>query len=476
MKFRTLLFGLLAAFTLSAPAMAQMVNAQTGTTYTIANTDCDPQAKKLLTFNNAAGIAVTLPQAGGAAGFQGGCVINAVNVGLGAVTITPTTSTINGGSAITLAPYTGATIYNDSTPATVGNYWTNTGAGVAGGPPTSFRNLVHNGAMQVQQRGVAERTCAANAGITTAAYVADRWGCQVNVASGAGFAVAVATGGPTTQIPAHMQVYRKTGALLQPVCAIQEISSADTATMAGATVSLSFWMKGLANLLTDSPLVSAYILYGTGTDQGFGTPTASPAITPAWTGINSSLTKQVTLTSAFQRFSYTAALPSTATESAVAFCWTPTSASNAGTTDGFDFSGVQMESSPLPTPYETHPFTVDLGIALQHYFQTADTASTTSYPSACTVTTANTTLRCTMFLPAAMRVAPTTAVGTATSYGIILTAGTAGTCTTLAVTASSNTTTQVGLTCTTGGTIALGSTTPIIGANTGGLITISADF
>ena len=172
--------------------------------------------------------------------------------------------------------------------------------------------------MQVQQRGTSERTCAAAAAITSAAYVVDRWGCQANVTSGAAFATAAATGGPTTALPNLMNVYRKTGALLQPVCALHEIPSASTLPLAGNVVTLSFWAKGLTNMLADSPLLSAYVIYGTGTDEGLNAaPTASPAITPAWTGINSSLTKQVTLTSAWQRFVYTFTLPSTATESGI---------------------------------------------------------------------------------------------------------------------------------------------------------------
>ena len=75
-----------------------------------------------------------------------------------------------------------------------------------------------------------------------------------------------------------------------------------------------------------------------------------------------------------------------------------------------------------------------------------------------------------------MRAVPVTTVGTATSFGVWLTAGTAGTCTTLAAAASSNTTQAIGLTCTTGGTIALGTGTALIGAATGGILSASADF
>jgi len=73
-------------------------NAQTGTSYAVAAGDCG----KLLTFSNASATSVTLPQAG-TTGFLSGYFIAGVqNLGAGAVTITPTTSTINGAPSLTL--------------------------------------------------------------------------------------------------------------------------------------------------------------------------------------------------------------------------------------------------------------------------------------------------------------------------------------------------------------------------------------
>jgi hypothetical protein len=105
-----------------SPALAT-VNAQTGTTYTFVNTDCDPNGRTLVTFNNSSSVAVTLPQAGASGNFVGGCVIHVLNIGAGTVTITPTTSTINGGSTKTYAQNASGTIWNDSTSAATGNYW-----------------------------------------------------------------------------------------------------------------------------------------------------------------------------------------------------------------------------------------------------------------------------------------------------------------------------------------------------------------
>lgn len=76
---------------------AYVANAQTGTTYTFLTGD----RGKVVTFTNASPIAVTLPQAG--TGFEDGWFVIAKNIGAGDVTITPTTSTISGTTAITVS-------------------------------------------------------------------------------------------------------------------------------------------------------------------------------------------------------------------------------------------------------------------------------------------------------------------------------------------------------------------------------------
>jgi len=87
-----------------------VVNAQTGTSYTVQTTD----KSKLVTHSNANAIAVTLPQAE-SVNFPDGWFYEVWNKGAGAVTITPTTSTINGSTSIVLLTNQGATVYSDGT-------------------------------------------------------------------------------------------------------------------------------------------------------------------------------------------------------------------------------------------------------------------------------------------------------------------------------------------------------------------------
>ena len=94
------------------------VNAQTGTTYTILASD----RSKLLTLKNAASVAVALPNAGAA--FPAGWICLISNLGLGLVTITPTTAQIDGAATLTLTTNQGVIVTSDGT-----NYFTVRGLG-----------------------------------------------------------------------------------------------------------------------------------------------------------------------------------------------------------------------------------------------------------------------------------------------------------------------------------------------------------
>lgn len=87
-----------------------LVSAQTGTSYTVLDSD----RAKLVTHNNVATIAVTLPQAQSLT-FEAGWYYDTFVTGAGTVTITPTTSTINGLATLTLPANSGCKIVSDGT-------------------------------------------------------------------------------------------------------------------------------------------------------------------------------------------------------------------------------------------------------------------------------------------------------------------------------------------------------------------------
>jgi len=347
-------------------------------------------------------------------------------------------------------------------------------------PYTTPRNVLDNGGMQVQQRGTGTRT-AGTTTIPSSAYSADRWGANVNVTSGAGTLSIETTDLPSSPIfNAASLFYRTSGALAQPQCVMQEIPTTRLTPLAGTYVELSFYAKGLALMLAEQTTLNAYLFTGTGVDQGLQSFTASPAITPAWTGIASTNTTAFTLTSSWQRLSTGFAIPTTATEAAVALCWTPTTGGTAGATDGFEFTGVQLEQGYAPSAFEFRPFVDELRVAQSFYAQWADSpAATFTLPGTCTETSSGATAACTLMLPATLVKTPVVAVAAATSFGMTKVAdGTAEACTTLATVASSSNLNSIKLTCAVSETAAVGTMHLMLYAATGAAntITVSADF
>lgn len=84
-------------------------NKQTGTSYTVQSSDNE----KLVTLNNTSAVGVTLPQAG-TSGIDSNFVVWVSNQGTGTVTITPTTSTIDGSSTLTLSQNQGVIVFTDA--------------------------------------------------------------------------------------------------------------------------------------------------------------------------------------------------------------------------------------------------------------------------------------------------------------------------------------------------------------------------
>jgi hypothetical protein len=104
------------------------VNAQTGTTYTYLDSDW----RKLVTHTNGSAIAATLPSAAGA-GFDSGWFMDVQNRGVGTLTITPTTSTIDGAASLALTTAQGVRIFSDGA-----NYFTQRGIGGSGSSSVSI--------------------------------------------------------------------------------------------------------------------------------------------------------------------------------------------------------------------------------------------------------------------------------------------------------------------------------------------------
>ena len=101
------------AFGQNNARMLSIPNAQTGTTYTFVAAD----TTRVVTFNNASPVAVSLPN-GATFGFGAGTMLSVMNLGAGQVTITCSSCTINGVATLVLSQNSGADIYGGTgTPA-----------------------------------------------------------------------------------------------------------------------------------------------------------------------------------------------------------------------------------------------------------------------------------------------------------------------------------------------------------------------
>jgi hypothetical protein len=110
-------------------------NLQTGTTYTVAASDCG----KLLSLSNASNISVTIPQAG-STGVAAGCWIDIQNTDAGTATFTSGTTLIDGAVGFSLSTNQGLRLLSGGTA-----YFTERGQGSGGG----------GGALSIQSGGTA---------------------------------------------------------------------------------------------------------------------------------------------------------------------------------------------------------------------------------------------------------------------------------------------------------------------------------
>ena len=116
--------------------LPMLINAQTGGSYTIVAGD----QGKLVTFSNSGTVGITLPQATGS--FTTGWSAVLQNVGTGVVTITPTTSTIDGAASLVLYPGQGVMLASDGT-----NYSTFRGTGLSSGRNQLVAGAILNSAV-----------------------------------------------------------------------------------------------------------------------------------------------------------------------------------------------------------------------------------------------------------------------------------------------------------------------------------------
>jgi len=292
----------------------------------------------------------------------------------------------------------GQVLTADST-ASTGLAWTTLSTPSGGSSNVAGKNGVLNSNFSVWQRG----TSVTGAG--GGAYTADRWFLY---AGGQGTVSRQATG-DTTNLPFIQycaRVQRNSGSTdTSGIPLTQSFETINSIQYAGRTVTFSYYARRGANYSSASNQLFSYLYTGTGTDQNWGAV--------GYTGQANPIAGTATLTTTWQRFTFTATLASNITELALSFSYAPTG--TAGAADFFEVTGVQLEIAGSASAYSpnTSTYAEELA-ACQRYFNIYDgngnsLASGTYYSS--------TAAYCTLQFPVEMRVAPTQTI-TATGINI----------------------------------------------------------
>ena len=253
----------------------------------------------------------------------------------------------------------GQVLTADSTAAT-GLAWATASGGstnVAG------KNAVLNSAFNVWQRGTSISLTASNA----YTYVSDRWGTSTGANQAC--TISIAATGDTTNLPFIQYALRYqrnsgqtgTGGL----SLAQNFETINSIPFAGKTVTMSFYARKGANYSAASSALLVYLATGTGTDQNQQTTGFSGQALP----INGST---ATLTTTWQRFSYSATIGATATQLCPIFSFTPTG--TAGVNDYYEVTGVQIEIAGSASAYSPNASTFEGELAAcQRYYQALST-------------------------------------------------------------------------------------------------------
>lgn len=253
----------------------------------------------------------------------------------------------------------GQVLTADSTAAT-GLAWATPSAGstyVAG------KNGIINGAFDIWQRG----TSIAN-DATYTKYCADRF--QVNRAGLATGATISRQSSGFTSIQYAARVQRDSGNTnTGAIYFLTALETADSYRFAGQSVTISFYARAGANYSSASSALSVRVDYGTGTDQSLGT---------GFTGQTAVITQTATLTTSWQRFTYTGSVSATATEIGFWSFYTPVG--TAGANDYYEITGIQLEIGSTATAFSRNAGTIQGELSsCQRYYARFSSNATNNY-------------------------------------------------------------------------------------------------
>jgi len=215
------------------------------------------------------------------------------------------------------------------------------------------RNGIINGGFDIWQRG----TSIANTASYTQ-YCTDRF--QVNRGGLATGATISRQSSGLTGIQYAARVQRDSGnSNTGAIYFLTALETADSYRFAGQTVTISFYARAGSNYSSASSALGVRLDYGTGTDQSMGT---------GFTGQTAVVTQTATLTTSWQRFTYTGTVSATATEIGFYSFYTPVG--TASTNDYYEITGIQLEVGNKATPFIRAAGNIQGELAMcQRYYQ-----------------------------------------------------------------------------------------------------------
>jgi hypothetical protein len=256
-----------------------------------------------------------------------------------------------------------------------------------------FRNVLINGDFKVWQRGTSITVTSGTP------YTADRW-C-VTAGGTANFSASRQTAS-LDGFQYCLRLQRTASNTNTSVLYLsQPVETVNSIPLANKQITFSFYARAGANFSDASSALNIRIVTGTGTDGNY--------LAATLTGQSFQLDTTATLTTSWQRFTYSVLVPSGVNQIQPVFFYTPVG--TAGAADYVEITGVQLEQNLQPTPFEQRPYGVELELCQRYFFKFVSAAI-----SWLSFIYAGTQYRLTLPHPVSMRIAPHT-VSTSTWQG-----------------------------------------------------------
>jgi hypothetical protein len=318
-------------------------------------------------------------------------------------------------------------------------------------------NPVLNSAFQIFQRGTS------TAGSTTA-FGADRWQAYRGT-TGSTYSRQITN--DTTNLPSIqycLRVQRDSGnSATNQIILGQNFETVNSIPYAGKTVTFSFYARAGANYSPTSSALPAYIYTGTGTDQN--------GISSVYTGNAASLSGTATLTTTWQRFTFTGTLPTTMTEMSIQFPMNPIG--TAGANDYYEITGVQIDIGSVALPFRTYAGTLQGELAAcQRYCQVFNATNWRGFTGQAISTSR---VFAPITLPVQMRTSPTVTFSAAGDFNNNDATGNGRAVTTATTEQSRAANIMLDMTSSSAGLVA-GNAVNVTNANSNSVITISAEL